>query len=628
MIAGPIFTREAVVAPRRLPLYLLRLVYGGALVLLIATAWMVIAGTQVVRNISDLARFGSILLQILAPLQLVLLLFVAATQSASRVAIEKDRQTLILLLMTRMTNVELVVGKMLASLISVATMLLTAAPIFMLVVLFGGTSFFQVAWIFAVTVASCLVAASLGTLIGYWREKTFQALALVLLAMVFWLGAGEAIRASTWNLGGFTAQQFGTAVSPLRALFAAASPDVQSRLAGEVVPFLAFSLTATALLAGIAVVMVRRWNPSRDVRPGQQEEPFVAGELPASSPDSHAPAPKRAGSVSDGPQSAAFSNDTCSSPLASDSAAPVGKEIPHRQVWDNPVLWREMCTWAYGRKILFIRFAWWLLVAGLGALLWWQVSSGLATRTTSSTAVTIPVVAQPLAPLLVVALVILNALAVSSVTQERDGKALDLLQMTDLSPREFLFGKLLGVLYVAADVIILPLLIFGWLWWNSVVTMENLVFLVLGLLILDLFVAVLGIHCGMVHGNSRTAIAVSLGTVFFLFLGILTAMLIMVSFTGNVEAQLTPFLAAIVGGAIGLYVALGWNSQSSALVVAAGLLPISMFYCITSLLLKNYGSVMVVLALAYGFAIVALTVPKLNEFHFASAGRSRAEADD
>jgi hypothetical protein len=53
-----------------------------------------------------------------------------------------------------------------------------------------------------------------------------------------------------------------------------------------------------------------------------------------------------------------------------------------------------------------------------------------------------------------------------------------------------------------------------------------------------------------------------------------------------------------------------------------------MFYCITSLLLKNYGSVIVVVALAYGFAIVALTVPKLNEFHFASAGRSRAEMEE
>ena len=26
-----------------------------------------------------------------------------------------------------------------------------------------------------------------------------------------------------------------------------------------------------------------------------------------------------------------------------------------RQVWDNPILWREIATWAYGRKVLVIR---------------------------------------------------------------------------------------------------------------------------------------------------------------------------------------------------------------------------------------------------------------------------------
>ena len=33
-----------------------------------------------------------------------------------------------------------------------------------------------------------------------------------------------------------------------------------------------------------------------------------------------------------------------------------------RQVWDNPVLWREMCTWAYGKKVLVIKAVYWLFV--------------------------------------------------------------------------------------------------------------------------------------------------------------------------------------------------------------------------------------------------------------------------
>ena len=48
-----------------------------------------------------------------------------------------------------------------------------------------------------------------------------------------------------------------------------------------------------------------------------------------------------------------------------------------RQVWDNPVIWREIATWAYGRKILVIRLAYLVLFAlAAGSL----VVGGLARR--------------------------------------------------------------------------------------------------------------------------------------------------------------------------------------------------------------------------------------------------------
>ncbi|NIP68517.1 MAG: ABC transporter permease, partial [Planctomycetales bacterium] len=57
---------------------------------------------------------------------------------------------------------------------------------------------------------------------------------------------------------------------------------------------------------------------------------------------------------------------------------------------------------------------------------------------------------------------------------------------------------------------------------------------------------------------------------FFLFLGVVAAMVMMVSFAGNVEYQLTPFLACIVGGGIGLYLALGSRNPSAAIALASG----------------------------------------------------------
>ncbi|MEZ6111797.1 MAG: hypothetical protein R3C99_12385 [Pirellulaceae bacterium] len=56
---------------------------------------------------------------------------------------------------------------------------------------------------------------------------------------------------------------------------------------------------------------------------------------------------------------------------------------------------------------------------------------------------------------MLVSLVIINALAVTSVTNERDGQAIRLL-VTDLSPKEFVLGKLFGVMYVTKEMIALP----------------------------------------------------------------------------------------------------------------------------------------------------------------------------
>jgi ABC-type transport system involved in multi-copper enzyme maturation permease subunit len=627
LFIGPVFTREAIVAPRRVRHFLTRGVYATALLLLIFTAWLVLTGTQRIVNVGDMARFGAVLFQVLAPLQLALMLFLAAIGSASNVSVEKDRETLVLLLMSRLTNSELVLGKLFASLLSLGVMLLTSLPIFMLIVLFGGTSFAQVGWTFAVTAAAVLTAGSLGCTIAFWREKTFQALALVALLIVFWIGLFEGIALVPTKIGGYTGQQLAATASPFRAILAASHPTVTETWPTEVLPFLIVAAAMSVLLCGIAIVRVRQWNPNRDVRQNQsvgeesggidvftgsvigvQDEIIAAHNTaqslphPASQPENATTLGQRA--VADGERfrSGHVDDRTRSANTSS------------RRVWDNPILWREVCTWAYGKKIVFIRAAYWLLTAIVFMAVYTLITNGVSARTNTGSSILIPAYAKPLAPFLFVSIVMVNALAVTAITTERDGRALDLLMVTDLSPKEFLFGKLFGVLVIAADMILLPLLIVGYLWFCSLISLENLFYLSVGFLTVNVFGIVLGIHCGMSYNFSRQAISVSLGTVFFLFLGVVTSMVMMVSFTGSVEAQFGPFLACLVGGAIGLYVALGWNSPSSALALASAALPLAMFYSITSLLMGNYLSAFIVMTGVYSYATVAIMLPRLTEF--------------
>nr|WP_231604532.1 ABC transporter permease [Crateriforma conspicua] len=572
---GPVFNREAIVTPKRPQTYLSRGIYVGALFLLLCTGYLVLDGSRSLATTSDSARFGGFMFALLAPLQLLVLSALAAVGAAGSVAQEKDRRTLILLLLTRLSGFEVVGGKLTATLLSPLSLLICGLPVFLTFPLLGGVSPQQVFSVFAVTAAMIILSGTVGTVIGLWREKTFQAIALTVLTLLLFLGLGEAIATlvplpTSWKL----------AVSPIRALTAAASPlsSLQGDVLAGVVLFVLLALALSVALLIYGVVMVRIWNPSREVR-------FKA--------------PEAENSVD-----------------VESSGEPASWKVRQpRAVWDNPVLWREVRTWAYGRKVLIIRATFVVLFAIVAASIAWQVRSGVALEPAGRIDRALPSATIPVAILGVVSLVLVNALAVNSITGERDGLALDLLLVTDLSPREFIFGKLLGVLYVAKEMIVLPVLLLIYMGASGVMTWENTIYAVLGALVLYIFVSMLGIHTGLNYVAGRTATMASLGTVFFLCVGIAICMTIMVSFRGAFQLQLAPFLVMILGGGAALFASLGWRNPSSAIFAASFFLPLITFYAITQFLLQmDHLYVVSALVAGYGFAVAAMMIPALSEF--------------
>lgn len=138
VLAGPIFSREALTAPRQLKHYLLRSGYIAALLVLIYTAAQATFGFREIRNAGDMAQFGTFVFDVLAFVQLSLAMAAALLFGSSNVAQEKDRRTLILLLMTDLRNHELVVGKLLAGLLSVLMLIGVSLPVFCLLRMMGG----------------------------------------------------------------------------------------------------------------------------------------------------------------------------------------------------------------------------------------------------------------------------------------------------------------------------------------------------------------------------------------------------------------------------------------------------------------------------------------------------------
>jgi len=565
-VVGPIFSREALTAPRQIQHFAARAGYVAALFVLMYTLGQVTFGWQQERHLGDLARFGAICFQVFSLLQLTLVVFFSLLFAAGNIAQEKDRKTLILLLMTDLRNRELVLGKLTASLLIVGVLLAVSLPAFALTSLLGGVEIQQIGWSLAVTAAAALAAGSWGTLIAFWREKTFQTLAYSVLGLVLFVGLVEALRAV---FGPQTiAGQWLTLANPLRGLLLVIDPlatmSQSTGIASHPLSYVLAMLLLSAGLSAFTIARLRVWNPS----------------------------------------------DQRSQPTAPEGVSDARRKAYTRTVWHNPVIWREICTSAYGRKVFVIKLAY--LVAFLAAA--WFASQAPSDELILGM---ISPAGFAFVGVALLSLMLINAQAVTSFTTERDAKTLELLLVTDITAKEFIYGKLGGIFWNTKEVIILPLLLVISFLVQGTLTVEDFIYVSLGFLVLVVFAGMLGLHGGISFDSSRSAIANSLGTMFFLFLGIFICMMLILEARSSFWLQLPSFLVFILGGAIGLSASLTHKNPSPALTMSAFILPFFTFYVITGYLLHETLGVWLVLTATYGFTTLAMLIPAVSEFDVA-----------
>lgn len=577
MVAGPIFVRETLTAPRRLSHYLMRSGFVAGLLILFYSIRQATIGFQDVLFAGDVASFSAMTFKVFALLQLTLGMFFATVFTASNVAQEKDRKTLILLLMTDLRNHELAVGKLFASLLIVGVLLTTSLPVFCFLRLLGGITWSQILWAEAVVGSAALAAGCWGCFVAFWRDKTFQTLAISVLGIVLFVLAAHA-------LGAIAGQSLALA-SPYAGLMDVLDPLSGDHLGAIVVsafPTVSVLLAVSFVLSIVTITQLRRWNPSKELH----QSATAAESASIHQVEANAENPR---------------------------AAPTKNRV-HRTVWDSPIIWREMRTRAYGRRMVWIKMAYLALTLLIGISV---------IGVSSHEDLILGMVTAPAFAFLgigILSLLLTNAQAVTSITNERDGGTLDILLVTDLRPHEFIVGKIGGALWNAKEMILMPLLlIVGMASMGRVPTLdlENVVYLSIVFLVLNLFAVTLGIHAGLTYQNSRMAIGHSLGTMFFLFVGIFIFMLLLVEARSSFAIQLQSFILFIGFGSLGLYTSLTYRNPSGALTLASIVLPFLTFYAITDFLLGGNLGVCLWICVAYGFAAVAMMVPAMNDFDVA-----------
>ncbi|MFL5342735.1 MAG: ABC transporter permease [Gemmataceae bacterium] len=594
---GPIFMREFQTVPRRGAHYLARTASLGLLWVIGLTAWQAVIGWDRTALLGETARFGLLLFQIFTFVLLTLLVFFAALSAASTVAQEKDRRTFILLLLTDMRDYEIVLGKLLGSLLPIGLLLLGSIPVLALLLLLGGVAPEQVLQAVLILAATAFGSGSLGGLVALWRDRTFQSLALSVLFLVLYLCLVRTVGVLPF----LSADHVATVeawLDPFLALQSVLEPGVTGRWLHPAYGYFIVMVGISVALNAIGIWRLRKWNP--------RGEPIMQRERPEEEEKDRAAAHAAPGAI--------------------------------RGVWQNPILWREIRTLAYGRRPLLIKVAYFIVVG----LICYYALAGSSSGGRQSYAAAMGIV-----PVGILSMLLVSAQAVTAITSERDGGALDLLLVTDLTPKEFIFGKLLGVAWNVKEFLIPPLVlaaVYAYLGLLATpprdqpdigpsMNVEALLCTLGALLVLLTFVAVLGLHVALRTAASRVAIVNTLGTVFFLSAGTLISIyLILIS--GNFEYQWASFILFIVTGVAGLWWVLSGTRPSGALTLAAWLCPLGMYYCVTNIVVAKPGSnestdpllPFLVVAVAFGFTISAMLVPLLSEFDVA-LGRTAAREE-
>ena len=611
---GPIFNREVLIIPRSQRFFLTRAGYGAILLVLIWTGWQIMIGWRTVYEVGILARFEQILFRALVLTQLLMMLFFAPIAAATSVAHEKDRRTFILMLMTDMADWEIILGKLGSSLLLITVLLAAGLPVLAISLLLGGISPSQLLQIELVTLATGIVGGSVGLIVANWRDRTFQSLALTVLAVVLGLAAIEVVGLIVPVQ--INNQPISAFLDPFRVTSMIMESTSSALLLPVTISFIVFALALALILSVSSIFMLRRWNPGRNEPREQREAPKAEEliEVDETVMDAAEYNSRLSDRLAQGLTTSAQADDSTGLAVPRRTHRRVtGSQREYRHAWNNPILWREFATRAYGNKPLMIKAAYLVAVVMFASYIFTGANAqGDAWRVT-----------RAMVPLGILSLLLINAQGVTSLTSERDIGALDLLLVTELTPKQFIYGKLYGVLYNTKEMILAPII----LTWIMVaigrIGSESALFVTIDYLLFVHFAAMLGIHAAVTYTNSRTAVANSLGTMFFLMIGILFCAYLIILSNREFGRQLLSFLIFLGAGSVALFGSLGSRNPSRALAIVSILTPFWTFYCIISLINGDAAAAFIVSIGIYGFALLAMLVPAVSDFDIA-LGRTSA----
>ncbi|MEM7623188.1 MAG: ABC transporter permease subunit [Planctomycetota bacterium] len=425
---------------RRRHLYI-RALYLGAMILVLL--WLLLINTDTgVADYRALAAAGAGSFAMIAYLQIGLICVLAPVFMAGAIAQEASPRTWDILLTTPMTPGQIVLGSLFGRLFFILALLACSLPLFALTQYYGGVpgksifAAYLIAGSAATLVGSIAIALSSSRVVGRRAVFAFYITVVSYLAVTIGVdrflvqagyGAGEAGDGVTWM----------TAINPFLALNAMLEPtnypraDAADPTLSAVARFMLATPVTAWCVGSLVLSFVMMLSSAITVRAGGLATMTGgSGSVPL-----HRRLMKR--SVSGGEMD------------GEDHRAP-------RQVWNNPVAWREAAARnsTLGRIIARWTFVGLGLAWGIGIITVYHTGGMNADSFRLALATTV------LGELAVTTLVAIN-MSATAISREREDGTLDLLLTTPLTASAYLNGKLRGLITYLLPLIMVPVTTIG-----------------------------------------------------------------------------------------------------------------------------------------------------------------------
>jgi ABC-2 type transport system permease protein len=202
---GTIMVKELRSRMRGRRAFIVLTIYLGLLALITYGAYLIVAPPVrenlggFVNQANTSAIVGQTIFTLLSIFQLILICFIAPGFTAGQISLEREKQTLDLLVSTPMRPGAIVLGKLLAALAFVMLMIVAAVPITAIVLMYGGAAVEDIVRQQVVLLATAVVLGAIGLFYSCLLKRTQAATVLSYITMLA-LTLGTIMLFGFWTL--------------------------------------------------------------------------------------------------------------------------------------------------------------------------------------------------------------------------------------------------------------------------------------------------------------------------------------------------------------------------------------------------------------------------------------------